>query len=234
MWTRTNKLLSAEAWACREPRILADQPAIWTRFKASLHHADLVPLWRGFWSRHAIETKPVSENPVQWEGIPFLWRDKLTKTRYSALLGQLDYHSFLFEARISLWFQKPVKACNNISPEALADHSFIHTSAFFQINVEVRLGNQTQEEEKSKELEPQAWCPGPPHVAFALASARSMRDEQPHGWAETPRPAALAWKDGRMQPLVEEAVSSLPPLGHPPLSWALTEIAQQLPSPSFV
>lgn len=58
-----------------------------------------------------------------------------------------------------------------------------------------------------------------------------MQDGQPQGWAEAPRPA---WKDGRVQPLVEEAVSSLPPLGRPPLSWALTEIAQQLPSPSLV
>lgn len=61
----------------------------------------------------------------------------------------MHYHSFLVKAGINLGFQKPVKSCNNISPEALADHLFSDTSALFQMNVEVRLDNETREEAKA-------------------------------------------------------------------------------------
>ena len=84
--------------------------------------------------------------------------------------------------------------------------------------MEVRLGNQTQEEEKARSWSLRRDALGPIMWHLLLQAPGPCGTSSPQGWAEAPRPAAVAWKDGRVQPLVEEAVSSLPPLGHPPLS----------------
>lgn len=86
----------------------------------------------------------------------------------------MNYHSFLVKAGINLGFQKPVKSCNNISPEALADHLFSDTSALFQMNVEVRLDNETQGEAK-------ATVPQLPSTGYALMAAQGPAEP----WAHT-------------------------------------------------
>ena len=138
---------------------------------------------------------------------PFLWRDKLTKASYSALLDQLDYHSFLLDTGINLWFQKPVKSCNNISPEALANHFFIYTSAHFFSN-ELRPDNEIQEEGKQgadiSRVTP--WLPlllpaSDPAEAQHRAGRAVPRAEQQHrskGSGRRPTwPAAVAWMASR-------------------------------------